>query len=457
MNLDQINKIHFIAIGGSVMHNLAIALHKKNIHVTGSDDEIYEPAKGKLKAAGLTPSIGWDDSCITSDLDAVILGMHAKEDNPELKKAKELGLKIYSFPEFIREVSSNKQRIVIGGSHGKSTITAMIMHVLKSIGKPFDYLVGAELEGFDLTVQLSDAPIIIIEGDEYLSSKLDLTPKFLKYDHHIGVISGIKWDHKNVFPNLEDYTKQFDLFADKTPKAGSLVYCEEDNLANIVGAKDREDVRKVAYAAHDAEVVNGKTFLKTKDHGKVEVAVFGKHNLQNIKAAQEVCSILGVPSDKFYEAIKSFKGAKNRLELIAETSEVKVYKDYAHAPSKLRATVNALHYQFPDKKLCVAYELHTFSSLDKDFLKEYKDSLKHSDISFLYINPDNLKIDGGADINEDLLKNAFNDSELRFFNDDEKLKEAILAQKGKASTFTFLSSGHFGRLDLEQLAKEIVS
>jgi len=258
------------------MHNLALALHKRNIKVTGSDDEIYEPAAGKLKSAGLNPSIGWNSDQLHTDLDAVILGMHAKEDNPELKKAQQLGLPIFSFPEFVRELSANKQRIVIGGSHGKSTITAMIMHCLKSAGKTFDYLVGAEVEGFDLTVQISEAAIIIIEGDEYLASKLDPQPKFLKYDHHIGVISGIKWDHKNVFPTFEDYAKQFDLFADKTPKAGSLVYCEEDNLANIVGAKEREDVRKLPYAAHEATIKNGVTYLKTKDHGEVRIPVFGK-------------------------------------------------------------------------------------------------------------------------------------------------------------------------------------
>ena len=456
MDLNHIKQVHFIAIGGSVMHNLALALQKRNIKVTGSDDEIYEPAAGKLKAAGLTPSIGWNPDQLHKDLDAVILGMHAKADNPELKKAQELGLRIFSFPEFIREVSANKQRIVIGGSHGKSSITAMIMHVLKSAGKTFDYLVGAEIEGFDLTVQISDAAIIIIEGDEYLASKLDPQPKFLKYDHHIGVISGIKWDHKNVFPTFEDYTKQFDLFADKTPKAGSLIYCEEDNLANIVGAKDREDVRKISYSAHEAEIKDGETFLKTKDHGKVKINVFGKHNLQNIKAAQEVCDLIGVPADKFYKAITSFKGAKNRLELLAENNGVRVYKDYAHAPSKLKATVNALHHQFTQGKICIAYELHTFSSLDIEFLKEYNDTLKHADVAFVYINPENLKIEGGNRLNEASIKEAFNKPELQFFENENELRNAMDNQKGKVSTFAFLSSGHFGKLDLKEIAQNLV-
>ncbi len=456
MDLNHIKQVHFIAIGGSVMHNLALALHKRNIKVSGSDDEIYEPAAGKLKAAGLNASIGWNPDQLHKELDAVILGMHAKEDNPELIKAQELGLRIFSFPEFIREVSANKQRIVVGGSHGKSSITAMIMHVLKSAGKTFDYLVGAEIEGFDLTVQISDAAIIIIEGDEYLASKLDPQPKFLKYDHHIGVISGIKWDHKNVFPTFEDYTKQFDLFADKTPKAGSLIYCEEDNLTNIVGAKEREDVRNIPYAAHDAEIKDGVTYLKTKEHGKVKINVFGKHNLQNIKAAQEVCDLLGVPADKFYTAITSFKGAKNRLELLAENNGTRVYKDYAHAPSKLKATVNALHHQFTEEKICVAYELHTFSSLDKEFIKEYKDTLKHADVAFVYINPDNLKIAGGNKLNESDLKEAFDKNNLQFFDDEKELKNAMENQKDKVSTFAFLSSGHFRNLNLKETAQNLV-
>jgi UDP-N-acetylmuramate: L-alanyl-gamma-D-glutamyl-meso-diaminopimelate ligase len=457
MNLNHIKQVHFIAIGGSVMHNLALALHKIGIKVSGSDDEIYEPAAGKLKSAGLEASIGWDTNMIHKDLDAVILGMHAKADNPELLKAKELGVSIFSFPEFIRAVSANKQRIVIGGSHGKSTITAMIMHVLKSTEKEFDYLVGAEIEGFDLTVKISDAPIIIIEGDEYLASKLDPQPKFLKYDHHIGVISGIKWDHKNVFPTFEEYTKQFDLFADKTPKAGSLIYCEEDNLANIVGAKEREDVRKFPYSEHDSEIRDGVTYLKTQENGKIKIDVFGKHNLQNIKAAQEVCNIIGIPDDKFYESIASFKGAQNRLQLLAFGNGMKVYKDYAHAPSKLKATVNALHHQYPNGKICVAYELHTFSSLDREFLQEYKDTLKHADVSFIYVNPKNLKLEGQVPFTEEDFRTVFNKSDLQYFDDEQKLKEAILDQKGKVKTIAFLSSGHFGDLNLEETAQAIVN
>ncbi|MBK6264165.1 peptidoglycan synthetase [Marivirga sp. S37H4] len=459
MNLENIKKVHFIAIGGSVMHNLALALHQKGIQVSGSDDEIYEPAASKLAKAGIKPEAGWHPEQITPELDAIILGMHAQKDNPELLKARELGLNIYSFPEFIKKLSENKQRIVIGGSHGKSTITSMIMHVLKHAGKPFDYLVGAELEGFDLTVSISSAPIIVIEGDEYLSSKIDPVPKFLKYDHHIGVISGIEWDHKNVFPTMDDYTQQFDEFADKTPKAGSLIYCEEDALANIVGSKEREDVRKSPYSAHNSKIVDGKTILVTKDHGNVPIKIFGKHNLQNISAAFEVCKLIGIKVNTFYEAIASFKGAANRLTLLDEANGHLVYKDYAHAPSKLVATVDAMHHQFPDKKLCVAYELHTFSSLDPDYLKQYKGTLKNCDQAFIYVNPANLKLKDGKPFTEEDLRKAFDQNDLKYFDDTDQLVNAMLTFKKSHAqcAFAFLSSGHFNHINFKTIAHELVS
>lgn len=459
MNLHTINKVHFIAIGGSVMHNLALALFKKGFQVSGSDDEIYEPAAGKLEKAGIKPDPGWFADRITKDLDAVILGMHAKADNVELLKAKELGLRIYSFPEFIKEISENKQRIVIGGSHGKSSITAMIMHVLKDAGKSFDYLVGAEIEGFELTVSISSAAIIIIEGDEYLSSKLDPVPKFLRYDHHIGIITGIEWDHKNVYPTFDDYTKQFDDFADKTPKAGTLIYCEEDSLTNIVGSKEREDVRQIPYSAHPAKIKEGKTILTTKNNGEVPIAVFGKHNLQNIQAAFEVCKAVGVKEETFYQSIAKFKGANNRLTLLAESNQNFVYKDYAHAPSKLKATVSALHHQFPNNKLCIAYELHTFSSLDKEFMKEYKDTLKHADEALIFINPNNLKLKEGSGYKEEDLRVAFNKSNLKFFTDIDHLTNTMFNFKkaNNTVTFAFLSSGHFNHINLKNISQELVS
>ncbi len=459
MNLENIEKVHFIAIGGSVMHNLALALHQMGIQVSGSDDEIYEPAAGKLEKAGIKPEPGWHSDRITPELDAVILGMHAQQDNIELLRARELGLNIYSFPEFIKKLSENKQRIVIGGSHGKSTITSMIMHVLKHAGKAFDYLVGAELEGFDLTVSISSAAIIVIEGDEYLSSKIDPVPKFLKYDHHIGVISGIEWDHKNVFPTVADYTKQFEAFADKTPKAGSLIYCEEDDLVNIIGSKDREDVRKIPYSAHKSEISEGQTVLITEDNGKVPIEIFGKHNLQNLRAAFEVCKVVGVKSEDFYKAIATFKGAANRLTLLDKANGNLVYKDYAHAPSKLKAAVNAMHHQFPDKKLCVAYELHTFSSLDPQYLKQYKGTLKNSDKAFVYVNPSNLKLKNGKSFNETDIQAAFDQGDIQFFDDTSKLINAMLnfKKENKQCTFAFLSSGHFNHIDFKTIAHELVS
>ncbi|MBC7451538.1 MAG: peptidoglycan synthetase, partial [Cytophagales bacterium] len=336
-------RVHFIAIGGAVMHNLALALHHKGYIVSGSDDEIFEPSKTRLAKYGLLPEIlSWYPEKITQQLDAVILGMHARNDNPELQKAKELGLKIYSFPEYIYEQSKNKQRIVIAGSHGKTTITSMIMHVLKFFDRKFDYLVGAKLEGFDTMVQITDdAPIIIIEGDEYLTSPLDLTPKFLHYHHHIGLISGVAWDHINVYPTFEEYVKQFDAFADSTPKGGILIYSESDDLATLVGDKPRSDVKAVGYGTHKHEIVNGVTFLHT-DKGKVEIEVFGKHNLKNINAAKMICMEIGINDEMFYKAIQTFKGAANRLEILGRNHHNVVFKDFAHAPSKLKATSKAV-------------------------------------------------------------------------------------------------------------------
>ncbi len=458
MDIKTIKSVHFIAIGGSVMHNMALALHEKGIKVSGSDDEIYEPAAGKLKNGGINAQVGWKPESINDSIDLVVLGMHAKEDNPELLKAKELGLPIYSFPEFIREWSENKQRIVVGGSHGKSTITSMIMHVLKHAGREFDYLVGAEVEGFPLTVSLSDAPVIVLEGDEYLASKLEPVAKFLKYEHHIGLISGIAWDHKNVFTTFNEYTKQFDLFADQTPKAGSLVFNEEDDLTNIVGSKEREDVRQVPYKTHEAVIKEGKTFLKTKDFGEIPVNVFGKHNLQNIAGALALLKLIGIEEKVFYEAIQSFKGAKNRLELLAENNGNIVFKDYAHSPSKVGATVDALKEQYANANLTIAYELHTFSSLNREFIKEYKGTLDKADQAFVYLNPKNLKLNDAAAFSEADIQKAFGNENIKFFEDVESLVAQVEASKtGDKNTFAFLSSGKFNQINLKELAEKLVS
>ena len=334
-------KVHFIAIGGSAMHNLALALHQKGYFVTGSDDEIFEPSRSRLEKKGILPTkMGWDEGNIHPNLDAVILGMHARVDNPELLKAQKLGLKIYSYPEYIYDQSKDKHRVVIAGSHGKTTTTGMILHVLKACGKKFDFLVGAQLEGFDNMVQLTDAPVIIIEGDEYLDSPTNRIPKFLFYKHHMTVITGIAWDHINVFPTFAEYKKQFELFIDATPKSGVLIYNEDDKaLSAICKPIKREDIHKVEYIAHKSKVKNGITYLVTEDD-KVQVNFFGEHNMYNVQAALEICCKLGVTDADFYQSISTFKGAANRLELLAEKGNTKIFKDFAHAPSKLEATTS---------------------------------------------------------------------------------------------------------------------
>ena len=444
-------RIHFIAIGGSVMHNLAIALKEKGYKVTGSDDDIFEPSRSRLEKAGiLPPSNGWDPNRVTEDLDAVVLGMHAKADNPELIKAQELGLKIYSYPDFIFENIKDKQRIVIAGSHGKTTITSMVLHVLKYHNRAFDYVVGAQIEGFDNMVKLSDAPIIVIEGDEYLTSPLDRTPKFLKYQHHIGLISGIEWDHINVYPTLEDYVKQFDHFADATPKAGTLIYCEEDDMATLICNKEREDVQRVEYKEHPSRIENGTTYLLT-ENGEVPVKVFGRHNMQNLSGAKEVLKKVGVTSDQFYEAIQTFKGAANRLELLKEKENHAVYKDFAHAPSKLAATTKALKEQYKDRQLVACLELYTFSSLNKAFLAQYQGTFNAADIAIVYYSPKNLVLKNLETFSAEDVKLAFNRSDLLVFTEIIELKQYLMSIDWNNKNLLMMSSGKFDGLDLHEL------
>jgi UDP-N-acetylmuramate: L-alanyl-gamma-D-glutamyl-meso-diaminopimelate ligase len=450
-------RIHFIAIGGSAMHNLALALHNKGIEVSGSDDELNEPSKSRLSKAGILPdTIGWNTAKITKDLEAVILGMHAKADNPELLKAKELGLKIYSYPEYIYQQSLDKQRIVIAGSHGKTTITGMILHVLKYFNKKFDFMVGAQIEGFDTMVRLSeDAPVVIIEGDEYLASAIDKTPKFLKYHHHIGVVSGVAWDHVNVFPTFDEYVKQFDAFADATPKGGILIFCESDNLASLICKKERDDVQRVEYKAHKNDVKKGQTYLVT-DKGDIPVLVFGKHNMKNLSGAKAVCNKIGISDHMFYEAIKSFKGAASRLEILEKGNNTSIFKDFAHAPSKLKATTNAVKKQFEDRKLVAVLELHTFSSLNKEFLSQYHDTFKHADEPIVYYNLQTIEHKNLEPISEEDIKKAFNSPNLRVFTSNDLLKEYLLKSNWKNKNLLLMSSGNFGGLNLTELAKKIV-
>ena len=443
--------IHLIAIGGSVMHGLAIALHNKGIKVSGSDDQFFEPSRSLLEKNGLLPDQqGWFPEKITKELDAVVLGMHAHADNPELLKATELGIKIYSFPAFIFEQSLNKQRIVIGGSHGKTTITSMIMHVLKFHKRAFDYVVGAKVKGFENLVKLSDAPIIVIEGDEYLSSRIDLSPKFLNYHHHIGLISGIAWDHINVFKTEEDYVNQFDSFADATPKAGSLAYNEDDPLSQIIGAKERPDVIQLPYGTHPHVVENGVTYLvATKE--QIRLKIFGTHNMLNLNGAMSICSRLSINKDEFYDAIKSFESPALRMEVLHENKNTTIFRDYAHAPSKVQATTFALREQYPERELIACLELHTYSSLNKEFLSRYTDTLKYCSKAVVFYDPEAVrqkKLDG---ISEENIIEAFNFPRLKVFTNPEALEKYITGLDLINKNLILMSSANFGGLNLNSL------
>ena len=448
---------HFIAIGGSIMHGLAIALKNKGYQVTGSDDEIYEPSRSLLKQNQLLPDdTGWFPEKIDASIDGVILGMHAKKDNPELLKAQELGLRIYSFPDFIYEQSKDQQRIVIAGSHGKTTITAMIMHVLRYFDREFDYVVGAKLEGFENIIRLSDAPLIVIEGDEYLSSPIDSTPKFLKYHHHIGLISGIAWDHINVFPTEEQYVQQFELFADATPKAGSLAYCLEDALASMIGGKERVDVNALGYEEHPHMVDNGMTYLSVGNEN-MPLKIFGKHNMQNISGAKAVLQRIGISEEQFYSAIQSFKGAHQRLEVVFENGTTAIFKDFAHAPSKVSATTLAVRQQFPERDLIACLELHTYSSLNVSFLPQYKGALKYTNLPIVFFSEKALQKKGMASPSEREIREGFDNPHLKIFRDVASLSEFLQDRDWEEKNLLFMSSGNFEGLNLQQLSKTLVS
>lgn len=447
-------RIHFIAIAGSAMHNLAIALHKKGYQVTGSDDVIFEPSYSRLGKYGLLPDKdGWDANRITSDLDAVILGMHARIDNPELLKAQELGLKIYSYPEYIYEQSKDKLRVVIGGSHGKTTITSMILHVLNHYNRDFDYLVGAQLAGFETMVKVtSEAPVIIMEGDEYLASPIDMRPKFHLYKANIGVISGIAWDHINVFTTYTDYVAQFDKFIDTIEENGTLIYCKSDKDLQELVSGSSAIVKKIGYEIPDHEVVGGVTHLLPSN---TALNVFGNHNLMNLNAARLVCNQLGISDDEFTQAIASFTGAARRLEVLNATEDFNVYKDFAHSPSKLSATIEAVKAQFNDRKLIACIELHTYSSLNKTFLQQYADTMHLADTAIVFIDNKTFEQKKMQPYEEMDVRNAFNNAELLFFNDVDKLKAFILTLNYYKGNLLLMSSGNFGGMDLNKLAHEL--
>ena len=437
------------------MHNLAIALHKKGYQISGSDDVIFEPAKSRLDKYGLLPlEMGWDENRISKDLDAVILGMHARIDNPELLKAQKLGVKIYSYPEYIYEQSKDKLRVVIGGSHGKTTITSMILHVLNYHNRDFDYLVGAQLAGFETMVKVTEeAPIMIIEGDEYLSSPIDRRPKFHLYKANVAVISGIAWDHINVFPTYEDYTAQFDKFINTIVEGGTLIYCEADEDLSEIVDKSEAKVTKIGYAIPEHEIVNGITYLLPE---KTALKVFGDHNLMNMNAAKLVCKQLNISETKFDEAISSFTGAAKRLEVISADESTNVYKDFAHSPSKLKATIDAVKAQFADRKLVACIELHTFSSLNKDFLKEYAGSMDKADEAIVFMDLKSFEQKRMEPFSEQNVQDAFSNPKLKFFNDASKLKAYLLSLNYKNSNLLIMSSGNYAGFDLPELAAELI-
>ena len=443
-------RIHFIAIGGSAMHNLAIALHRKGNQVTGSDDAIYEPSRSRLDKEGLLPqSLGWDASRIDASIDTIILGMHAKADNPELLAAKALTLPIYSYPEYLYEATKEKTRVVIGGSHGKTSITAMILHVLDYWDLTVDYMVGAQLDGFEIMTHLTENnEFVVLEGDEYLSSAIDSRPKFHLYKPNIALISGIAWDHVNVFPTKADYVEQFKLFIETITAGGILIYNKEDETLEELVATTEHTIRKIPYSIHPYTVENGQTQLESEE-GPIPLQIFGQHNMSNLSGALLLCTQMGVEPVMFYEAISSFSGATKRLELFADRPGKRIYRDFAHAPSKVQASTLAVREQFPNDLFLACLELHTFSSLDTSFIHNYSNCLLHTDIAAVFIDDEARKAKGNNSLDEETIRNAFFHSSLYVFYDKDTLSNWL--QQQPASIVLMMSSGHFGGLDFKTL------
>ncbi len=449
-------KVHFISVGGSVMHQLAIALKRKGYQVTGTDDEIFEPAKSNLDKEGLLPAaIGWNPELVTPDLDAVILGMHAKADNPELLRAQQLGLRIYSFPEYIYQESIHKKRVVVGGSHGKTTTTSMIMHVLRRLQLPFDYLVGARLEGFDQSVAVSDAPVIVCEGDEYPASVVEKRPKFHFLFPHVAVITGIAWDHINVFPTFDIYLEQFRIFIDKIEKDGILIYNETDAvLKKLVEEHHREDIRYQPYGLPEHSISHGKTTV-TINNNTATLQVFGNHNLLNLHAAYYACSQLGVSAADFIQAIGSFTGAAKRLELLLSTDTLNVYRDFAHAPSKVKATIEAVKQQYPHRQLLAVLELHTYSSLNEQFMQEYHGAMDKADAAVVFYAKHALELKRMPDLPREKVIEGFAKPGLVVINDKAALEQWLRAQQLDNASLLLMSSGNYDGLDIAALVREI--
>ena len=451
-------KVHFIAIGGAVMHNLAIALFKKGYSVTGSDDEIFEPSKSRLQKYGLLPPVeGWDAARITADIDTVILGMHARADNQELERARELGLTIKSFPEYLYEQTAGKKRIVVAGSHGKTTTTAMIMHVLRHAGVAFDYMVGSSIEGFETMTGLSeDSEIAVFEGDEYLTSPVDRRPKFHLYRPDIAVITGIAWDHMNVFPTFDNYILQFRIFADTITENGTLIYFRDDNEVEGIAAGARADIKRIPYSTH--AYFRNKTGLYAASVSRtVPINFFGEHNMQNMSAAREACLAAGIAEDIFYDAIASFPGTSKRLQKIMETGKGIVYLDFAHAPSKVRATIDAVSERYQGREIIACLELHTFSSLSSEFIQQYRGTMDKATRAFVYFNPHALLMKKLPMLSEETVRESFGMENIGVFTDSATMFRSVKELELKNPVYLLMSSGDFGGTDIAKFAQEILS
>jgi len=447
-------KVHFIAVGGSVMHNLAITLKQLGYEVSGSDDKIYDPSRSRLEKHNLLPKdLGWFPELIDKEIDFIVLGMHAKKDNPELLKAQELDCKIYSYPELIFEFSKSKTRIIIGGSHGKTTVSSMILHVLDFNNIKVDYLLGAQIEGFENMVHISDDnDFILIEGDEYLSSPIDNSPKFHKYNSNIAVITGIAWDHINVFPTFENYVSQFEKFIETITDGGVLVFNELDELVLDIVNKSEKTIRKIGYGKPDFEIVSGVTYLKTSE-GNIPLKVFGDHNLSNLSAAKQICALMGVFDDDFFAAIASFKGASKRLETIYRDNNKIIIKDFAHSPSKLKATIDAVKNQFSNKNIIAVYELHTYSSFNQKFIKEYLNSMSSDDKKIVYYDDEVLKKRSEFKINEKIIKDSFGSDDLIVISKKSFLEQSISKINLYNTVLLMMSSGNFSSIDMLSFVK----
>ena len=437
------------------MHNLAIALNRKGIKVSGSDDEIFEPSRTRLEKEGILPAqLGWDPSRITTDLDAVILGMHAREDNPELLRAKELQIPIYSYPEYLYEQSKDKIRIVIGGSHGKTTITSMLLHAINKLGLNVDYMVGAQLEGYDCMVKLTpDAKYMILEGDEYLSSPIDRRPKFHLYRPDVALISGIAWDHINVFPTFENYVKQFEIFCDLIEPNGTFIYNAEDPEVRKLGEQSRKERKAIAYQTPTFEPTESGTLLQWEGE-KYPLLIFGPHNLQKLMGAMNLAASIGITNSDFLQAMTDFTGAGKRLQKVIERPDFVLFKDFAHSPSKLKATTAAVKHQYPHRKVVACMELHTFSSLKKEFLPHYENAMIAADEALVYFNPEVVHHKKLEPISIQQVSDGFGGG-VDVKNKTADVLSFIRSQKWNNAVLLMMSSGNFDGIDYDQLGEEL--